>query len=167
MKDFIKCAPSFAQAGVAHGNARSSSSNALSNAGCVKLREAPHSSSIWRGLPVRHGLGHVPLAPLTHQKSKKPLLRHKNDVNEERMLWTIDWTMNWGRDKSYKICLEVQEQLELQRPGRRGQPGPGPASASVSQGGSDSAEAPGGPVKGRRRGRPMSRARRHREGLGD
>ena len=155
MKEFIKCAPSFAQGGVAHGNARSS--NALSNAGCVKLREAPHSSSIWRVLPVRHVLGQVPLAPLTHQKSKKPLWRHKDDVTEERMWWTIDWTMNWGRDKSYKVCQEVQERLELQRPGRR-HGGPG------RQGGSDSAEAPG---PGRRRGRPMSRARRHREGLGD
>ena len=37
----------------------------------------------------------------THQKSKKPLWRHKDDVTEERMWWAIDWALNWGRDKSY------------------------------------------------------------------
>ena len=58
---------------------------AFSNAGCVKLREAPHSNSIWRVLPVRHILGQVPLAPLTYQTSKKPFWRHKDDVTEERM----------------------------------------------------------------------------------
>ena len=118
LKEFVKCQPNFIQGNIIAGNARSAASasaQALSNAGCVKLREAPHSNSIWRVLPVRHILGQVPLAPLTYQKSKKPFWRHKDDVTEERMWWTIAWTMNWGRDKSYKICREVQEQLDSER----------------------------------------------------
>ena len=109
LKEFVKCTPNFSQGGIIAGNARSASASAqaLSNAGCVKLREAPHSNSIWKVLPVRHILGQVPLAPLTYQKSKKPFWRHKDDVTEERMWWTIAWTMKWGRDKSYRICREV------------------------------------------------------------
>jgi hypothetical protein len=106
LKEFIKCAPAYSQPGfgAATAQAAAASANALAKAGCVKLREAPHGGSIWRVLPVRHVLGRVPIAPLTHQKSKKPKWRPQDDVTEERMWWTINWTMNWGRDKSYKIC---------------------------------------------------------------
>ena len=49
LKEFLKCTPNFSQGGIIAGNARSAASasaQALSNAGCVKLREAPHSNSI-------------------------------------------------------------------------------------------------------------------------
>ena len=159
MKEFIKCAPSFTQGGIAQGNVRSS--NALSSAGCVKLREAPHSSSIWRVLPVRHVLGQVPLAPLTHQKSKRPSWRHRDDVTEERMWWTIDWTMNWGRDKSYKICRELQEQLESRRPQRRRPPGQPEAGESSAAAVASEAEFKSRSRRGR--GRPMNRSRSRRK----
>ena len=122
----------FSQGRIMAGNARSASASAqaLSNAGCVKLREAPHSNSIWIVLPVRHILGQVPLALLTYQKSEKPFWRHKDDVTEEcggllrgqcggRMWWTIAWTMNRGRDKSYSICREAQELERLDSERRR------------------------------------------------
>ena len=48
--------------------------------------------------------------------------------------WTIAWTMNWGRDKSYKICREVQERLDSERRRR-----------SISSGGAR--RGPGGPMK--------------------
>ena len=107
IKEFVKCAPGYTQPGQVSGN--TATAQALSRVGSVKLREMPHGASIWKVLPMRHVLGQVPLAPLTHQKSKKPAWNHRDDVMEERMWRVLSWTMNWSRDKKYQILPGAAE----------------------------------------------------------